>query len=340
MKAIVIVGSLTLAIILGFLPSIDKNKPLYWKFVIFVFLTLAILVNLVPPITVEKSDASFLIRNNFSQDFPYLINTNNVKTEFDEVGKFIKINTGEDFNLIWNGTELPGEFKSAKQIIVNAAVDPVGKSLIIKSVLETDPLITFPYIPTLEERVRILNFHVPMAWIAVLSFLIAMVYSVLYLKKRDFRYDDHASSSAFLGLIFTTLATITGMIWAKQNWGSYWNWDPREVSIFILLLIYAAYFALRSSFENPEAKARLSSVYSILAFITVPFLVFILPRIQSGLHPGSGNSGDTGPIMSSGKGMLDGSLLIGFALSMFAFSLLFFWMLNLMMRYKKLSLKS
>ena len=65
----------------------------------------------------------------------------------------------------------------------------------------------------------------------------------------------------------------------------YWNWDPRQTSIFILLIIYGAYFLLRSAVEDEERRARMASVYSILAFISVPFLVFIIPRIYMSLHP-------------------------------------------------------
>ena len=77
----------------------------------------------------------------------------------------------------------------------------------------------------------------------------------------------------------------TGAVFAKIMWGAYWNWDPRQTSITILLLIYAAYLALRSAIDDPERRAALSAVYAILAFVTVPFLVFVVPRIYWSLHP-------------------------------------------------------
>jgi heme exporter protein C len=83
--------------------------------------------------------------------------------------------------------------------------------------------------------------------------------------------------------------------------------------------------------DNPETKARLSAVYSIIAFISVPFLVFILPRITTGLHPGAKGEGTAGPVVGTG-GMMNFDLMITFALSMFSFSLLFFWFLNLKIR--------
>ena len=135
------------------------------------------------------------------------------------------------------------------------------------------------------ESSRIVFFHVPMAWIAVLAFLVSCITSVMYLKRRDPKDDIRAAVSAGLGLLFAVLATTTGAVFAKIMWGAYWNWDPRQTSITILLLIYAAYLALRGAIDDPERRASLSAVYAILAFVTVPFLVFVVPRIYWSLHP-------------------------------------------------------
>ena len=86
-------------------------------------------------------------------------------------------------------------------------------------------------------------------------------------------------------MLFCFLATVTGAVFARIMWNAYWNWDPRQTSITILLLIYAAYFALRGAIADPERRATLSAVYAILAFVTVPFLVFVVPRIYWSLHP-------------------------------------------------------
>jgi len=147
----------------------------------------------------------------------------------------------------------------------------------------------FLWIPSAQgfkgESSRIVFFHVPTAWVATLAFLLSCVTSVMYLRRRK-PIDDHRSAvSAGLGLLFALLATVTGAIFARIMWGAYWNWDPRQTSITILLLIYAAYFALRGAVPDPEKRATLSAVYSILAFVTVPFLMFIVPRIYFSLHP-------------------------------------------------------
>lgn len=146
----------------------------------------------------------------------------------------------------------------------------------------------FTVIPPVEGLgylVRIAFFHIPVAWVSVLAFLISAVSAGLYLKTRKLTYDAFSASSAKLGLAFCLLATVSGAIFAKLTWGAYWNWDPRQTTIFILLLIYGAYFALRSSIAEEEKRAAAAAVYALLSFVTVPFLIFIIPRMYFSLHP-------------------------------------------------------
>jgi heme exporter protein C len=191
--------------------------------------------------------------------------------------------------------------------------------IIVASFMFTEAASGFP-----GETSRILFFHVPQAWVATLCFLLSMIGSALYLAKRRLGSDDLAHSAAELGFLFCILATVTGSIFAKATWGSYWNWDPRETSIVILLMIYGAYFALRSAVPDPEKKRVFAAVYSILAFVTVPFLVFVVPRITTSLHPE-----DT---MNPAKPGMDPRTLKVFLGSLFAYTTLFVWMLRLRMR--------
>lgn len=193
-------------------------------------------------------------------------------------------------------------------------------------------LMPIPAIGTMGEKSRILFFHVPMAWVSTVAFVMALVYGVMYIRKRDVIYDYRAASSAALGLLFAVLATVTGALWAKFEWGAYWNWDPRQTAIFVLILIYGAYFALRSAIESEETRARLSSVYIILAGIAMPFFMFILPRIVDSLHPD--------PIVNtSGKVKMNTNMLLVFLSSLAGFTVFYFWMLNLRVRIFKLKMK-
>lgn len=195
--------------------------------------------------------------------------------------------------------------------------------IIVASFLYTEAATGFP-----GETSRILFFHVPQAWVATLSFLISMIGSVVYLAKRKVTADYVALSAAELGFLFCVLATVTGSIFARATWGSFWNWDPRETSIVILLMIYGAYFALRSAVSDPEKTRTFAGVYSILAFVTVPFLVFVVPRITTSLHPE-----DT---MNPAKPGMDPKTMKVFLGSLLAYTALYVWMLRLRIRILRL----
>jgi heme exporter protein C len=192
----------------------------------------------------------------------------------------------------------------------------------------------FPVIPGLEEKARNILYHVPIAWTTVVAFLVSTFYGFRYLKTRNIDYDIKSVSSAGLGFMFCFLATVTGALWAKFNWGSFWNWDPRETSIFVLLLIYGAYFALRSALETEEKRATLSAVYSMIAGITVPFFIFVMPRIMSGLHPGAkGDAEGSGPVVQM---KMSPNMLVLFLLGLLGFTLLYVWLLNLRVRIARI----
>ncbi len=173
---------------------------------------------------------------------------------------------------------------------------------------------------------RIFYFHVPAALISVIAFGFALYNSIAYLKTKEIKHDFRSASSVELGLMFCILATISGAVFAKAAWGAYWNWDPRQTSIFVLILIYGAYLALRSALDNEERRASLSAVYAILAFITVPFLVFVVPRIYPSLHP------EDTIVGSGGEMQLTGMVAAIFWISMVCFAIIFYWLYSLQSR--------
>lgn len=136
----------------------------------------------------------------------------------------------------------------------------------------------------MEELYRNVFFHVPINAVTYTAFTITLMGSVVYLIKRDLKWDTLAASSAKFGMIFGTLTLLTGMVWAKPAWEAYWNWDPRETTTLILWFMFAGYFALRSSIEDDEAKARLSSVIGIFAYVGIP-LTYISTTRWFSLHP-------------------------------------------------------
>jgi heme exporter protein C len=186
-----------------------------------------------------------------------------------------------------------------------------------------------PVVPVLGSTTRVLYFHIPCAWITVVALAWSMGHSIAYLRTGRMVHDDHAAAAAELGMLFCIGATVTGAVWAKAKWGAYWNWDPRETSIFFLLLIYGAYLALRSALDDERKRARLSAVYSAVAFVSVPFLIFVVPRMLATLHPD--------PIINStGRIDMDKRISIAFSMMLVGFTFLFFWLLMLRVRLSRL----
>lgn len=132
---------------------------------------------------------------------------------------------------------------------------------------------------------KIFYFHVAIALVGLGAFGVAAVYGILYLRSREERFDEISSISIGIGLAFAVLVVITGSIWAKASWGTWWVWtDPRLVTFLIVLLLYAAYFVLRSSAEG-ERQARYSAIYSIAAFASVPLSFYSVRVARSFVHP-------------------------------------------------------
>ena len=141
---------------------------------------------------------------------------------------------------------------------------------------------------------RIYYFHVPMAWVAYLAFFVVLVASVMYLWKRDWKWDQLARASVEVGVVFTTLVLITGMLWGKPIWNTYWTWDARLTSTLVLWLTYVAYLMLRSYTPDRERAARFGAVLGILGFIDVPIIHFSVQWWRT-LHPEAVAARPSGP---------------------------------------------
>lgn len=131
----------------------------------------------------------------------------------------------------------------------------------------------------------ILYLHVPIAVVSLGAFLVACVAGILYLRRRDERYDEVVSVSIGLGLLFVVLTIISGSIWAKGYWGTWWRWeDPRLVTYLIIALLYGAFFVLRNSSDD-SSRARFSAIFAIVAFASVPLSFVAVRRARDAVHP-------------------------------------------------------
>jgi heme exporter protein C len=182
----------------------------------------------------------------------------------------------------------------------------------------------------LGESSRILFFHVPMAWASFVAFVGAGIWSLLYLWRRRPDDDRAATAAVELGLVFCVLATVTGAIWARIEWGSWWNWDPRQTSITVVLIFYAAYLVLRGALEDADARARLAAAYAVLGLVVAPFFFFVLPRIVPiTLHPD--------PVVNRDAELrMDPRIGYVLAASALGFNVFFFWLHRLRWRVLRL----
>ncbi len=186
----------------------------------------------------------------------------------------------------------------------------------------------FMYVPTDKHTgivQRIFYFHVPVAWVAFLAFFITFIFSILYLWKRDIKWDTIASASAELGVIFTSLVLITGPIWAKPVWGVWWTWDARLTTSLVLWVIYVAYLLVRSFASEPDRGAMFSAVVGIVGFIDVP-IVFLTVNLWRTQHP----------TMIIFEGGLTTSMLVTLLVCIAAFTVLYLVLIKRAARLKQM----
>lgn len=151
-------------------------------------------------------------------------------------------------------------------------------------------LLDVPRLPILNETIRALHFHVTMWFGMIIMLVVAVVYSVKFLRSNDLKHDDLAIEFTNAAILFGVLGIVTGMLWAKFTWGDYWSGDPKQNASAIGLLMYFAYLVLRNSLTDVDQRARIGAVYSIFAFAAFIPLIFVLPRLTDSLHPGNGGN--------------------------------------------------
>ena len=172
---------------------------------------------------------------------------------------------------------------------------------------------------TMGQVQRVFYFHVATAWVGMLGFLVAAIAGILYLVRKEHRWDTAGLAAIEISLVFFFIAIVSGSIWARPTWGTWWTWDPRLTTATIVELVYAAYMLLRAGIEDPDRRARFGAVYAILGFLSVP-LTFISIRLLRTIHPvviGGGSSAAEGDFSMTPK------MLQTFLFSLLVFSFIF-----------------
>ncbi|MEC8705672.1 MAG: cytochrome c biogenesis protein CcsA [Candidatus Neomarinimicrobiota bacterium] len=203
-------------------------------------------------------------------------------------------------------------FKSSKNLYLLLFAITIFTINIVNIVFNT------PMIADQHWAQKIFYVHVPSAWVGFLSYFIVMIAGLMLLIKKNDAWDDIVVSAAELGTLFMGLVLITGPIWARPIWGTFWIWEPRLTTTLILFLYYIGFFMFRSFGGNIERVRRQSAILGILAFVNVPIVFlsvqFWEPEIQS--HP------------QVEMGSQPPEILYSFLFSLASFTLLFFVMLR------------
>ena len=166
---------------------------------------------------------------------------------------------------------------------------------------------------------RVFYFHVAAGWVGALAFVVAAVSGIVYLARGDRRWDRVGLSSVEIGIVFTLINIVSGSIWARPIWNTWWTWDPRLVTATVMELIYIAYVMLRQGIEDPERRARFGAVYAIVGFLSVP-LTFLSIRIWRTIHPVVIGSGDP---TAQGAFDMTPKMLTAFMFSLLTFTVIY-----------------
>jgi heme exporter protein C len=160
---------------------------------------------------------------------------------------------------------------------------------------------------------KIFYYHAPIAETALVAFGIAFAAAIMYLRTQDLKWDRLGYVCVRLGLLFSVMVMITGMIWGKASWGTWWAWEPRLTTFLLVCFLYVAYWVLRSVVEEEQRRATYAAVFAIIAFIDVPLTFFATRFLPEGLHPVVITAGGTG---------MEGSMFASFFISMIGMTLL------------------
>jgi heme exporter protein C len=173
---------------------------------------------------------------------------------------------------------------------------------------------------------RIFYFHVPMAWIGMLAFVVLTVAGIGYLWKKDERWDWLARASAEVGVVFLTLAIILGSIWGRTIWGTWWTWDPKLTTTLILWFMYIGYLMLLSYMGRTPTAARSAAVLAIIGVVDVP-IIYEAVNWWRTLHP---------PAQIGIAGALPPQVVLTLMVSLTSFTLLYCFLMVQLYQLQKM----
>src|SRR5215204_4950802 len=171
---------------------------------------------------------------------------------------------------------------------------------------------------------RVFYFHIGTAWTALLGFILAALFSVIFLITRDLKWDRLQVAAIEVSLVFFFITIVLGSIWARPAWNTWWTWDPRLTTAAITELIYIAYFMLRQGIDDPDRRARFGAVYALVGGLSAPITFFAI-RLFRTIHPVV--IGGTNPDADGGFSMT-ADMRTAFFFALFAFTIIFidlFW---------------
>ncbi len=166
---------------------------------------------------------------------------------------------------------------------------------------------------------RVFYFHVSAGWVGMLGFLVAAIAGIFFLRTGRHNWDIVGLAAVEIGMAFAFINIVTGSIWARPIWNTWWTWDPRLTTATVMELIYAAYLMLRAGIEDPDRRARFGAVYAIVGFVSVP-LTFFSARLFRTIHPVVIGTSDPG---AQGAFDMTPPMLQTFMFSLFVFSVFF-----------------
>lgn len=259
------------------------------------------------------------------------INDVEAKVQFTIPGIFPKRDAYQQLTMIlYNETDGPSILPDAVSIKTNNQSNGDLREWTKDNIsgITDKPGIQFPYRSVLNETIRNTFFHIPLWFSMFIMLFISIIYSARYLRGNEIKHDIIASSLVNVAVLFGILGIITGSLWARFTWGTFWTTDVKLNMSTVAMLIYVASLILRSSIKDVDRRAKLSASYNIFAFAALIPLVFVIPRLTDSLHPGNGGNPALG-----GEDM-ENTLRMVFYPAIIGFTLLGLWMASILIRYE------